>query len=85
MALATVTTKGQITIPKQIRDSLKLTTGDKIEIVSIDNMQALIKPVSKKVDDVFCRLHDPKRKKVSQQEMNDAVANRMKDKFNEGC
>jgi len=31
MAAATITTKGQITIPKAIRDSLMLSAGDKIE------------------------------------------------------
>jgi AbrB family looped-hinge helix DNA binding protein len=36
MALATLTTKGQVTIPKEIRDSLKLTTGEKLEILVID-------------------------------------------------
>ncbi len=81
MALATITTKGQITIPKQIREALKLSTGDKIEIVTTDNMEALIKPISKKVDDVFCKLHDPGRKAVSQQEIDNALANRMRNKF----
>jgi len=33
MALATLTTKGQVTIPKEVRESLRLHTGDKIEIV----------------------------------------------------
>ncbi len=81
MALATVTTKGQITIPKKIRDSLKLTTGDKIEIVSIDNMQALMRPVSKRVDDVFCRLYDPNRQPLSEKEIKSAVAERMRKQF----
>jgi len=33
MALATITTKGQVTIPKSVRNSLILCTGDKIEFV----------------------------------------------------
>ena len=37
MALATITTKGQVTIPKTIRESLKLNTGDKIEIIVTEN------------------------------------------------
>ena len=66
MALATVTTKGQITLPKQIRESLKLSMGDKIEIVTINRMAALIRPISKKVDDVFCKLHNPERQPVAE-------------------
>jgi len=81
MALATLTTKGQVTIPKIIRESLKLTTGDKIEIIVTEKREAIIRPVSKKVDDIFCKLHKPGRKAVSLEAMDDAIRNRMKDKF----
>ncbi|MCI5122926.1 MAG: AbrB/MazE/SpoVT family DNA-binding domain-containing protein [Candidatus Electrothrix sp. AR5] len=81
MALATLTTKGQVTIPKKIRESLKLHTGDKIEIVVTANREAIIRPVTKKVDDIFCKLHNPERKAVSLEAIDDAMRNRMKDKF----
>jgi AbrB family looped-hinge helix DNA binding protein len=81
MALATLTTKGQVTIPKIIRDSLKLNTGDKIEIIITDKREAIIRPVSKKVDDIFCKLHKSGRKAVSLEAMDDAIRNRMRDKF----
>lgn len=81
MALATLTTKGQVTIPKIIRESLKLKTGDKIEIIVTEKREAIIRPVSKKVDDIFCRLHKPGRKAVSLEAMDDAIRNRMRDKF----
>jgi len=81
MALATLTSKGQVTIPKIIRDSLKLNTGDKIEIVVTGKREAIIRPVSKKVDEIFCKLHKPDRKAVSLEAMEDAIRNRMRDKF----
>jgi len=81
MALATLTTKGQVTIPKIIRESLKLNTGDKIEIIVTEKREAIIRPVSKKVDDIFCKLHKPGRKAVSLEAMEDAIRNRMRDKF----
>ncbi len=81
MALATLTTKGQVTIPKIIRDSLKLNTGDKIEIVITEDREAIIRPVSKKVDDIFCKLHKPGGKAVSLETMDDAIKNRMRDKY----
>jgi len=81
MALATLTTKGQVTIPKQIRETLKLHTGDKIEIIITNNREALIRPISKKVDDIFNKLYDPKRKSVSIESMNDAIKDRMKGKI----
>lgn len=81
MALATITTKGQVTIPKEIRDSLRLNTGDKIEFVLTDDKQALIKPVSVKVDEVYGRLHDPRRNPVSIEAMDTAIRRKMKDTF----
>ncbi|MCK5516770.1 MAG: AbrB/MazE/SpoVT family DNA-binding domain-containing protein [Desulfobulbaceae bacterium] len=81
MALATLTTKGQVTIPKEIRDSLKLHTGDKIEIIVTERGQAVIRPVSKKVDDMFCKLRKPGQKTVSLKEMDDAIRNRIKDSY----
>ena len=81
MAVATLTTKGQVTIPKKIRESLKLHTGDKIEIIVTDKREAVIRPISKKVDDIFCKLHKPDRKAVSIEAIDDAIRNRMKEKF----
>ncbi len=81
MALATLTTKGQVTIPKKIRESLKLHTGDKIEIIVTEKREAIIRPISKKVDDIFCKLHKSSRKVVSIEAMNNTIRNRMKDKF----
>ena len=82
MALATLTTKGQVTIPKAIRDSLKINFGDKIEIIVTEKKrEAIIRPVSKKVDDLFCKLYKPGKKAVSIETMDDAIRNRMKNKF----
>jgi len=81
MALATLTTKGQVTIPKIIRDSLKLNTGDKIEIIVTEKREAIIRPISKKVDDIFCKLHNPDRKVITLETMDNAIKNRMNDKF----
>jgi len=82
MALATLTTKGQVTIPKAIRDSLKINSGDKIEIIVTEKKrEAIIRPVSKKVDDLFRKLYKLGRKAVSIETMDDAIRNRMKNKF----
>ena len=79
MALATITTKGQITIPKSVRDSLMLSTGDQIEFIVTDKREALIRPISKRVDEVFGILHKPGRKTVSVEEMDAKIRQRMKD------
>ena len=51
-------------------------TGDKIEIIITDKKEAIIRPISKKVDDIFCKLHRPGRTAVSLEMMDDAVRNR---------
>ena len=81
MTTATITTKGQITIPKAIRDSLMLSAGDKIEFVVIDKREALIRPVSKKVDEVFGLLHKRARKVISVEEMNKRIRQKLKEHF----
>lgn len=81
MALATITSKGQITIPKAVREKLMLGTGDKIEFVFTNDREALMRPVSKTVDDLFGKLSKSGRKAVSLKEMNEAVTRKLKADF----
>lgn len=81
MTSATITTKGQITIPKKIRDKLRLNAGDKIEFVLLDNGEAIMRPVSKRVDDVFGILHKTGQKTVTVEQMNEKIRQKMKDHF----
>ncbi|MBX6422048.1 AbrB/MazE/SpoVT family DNA-binding domain-containing protein [Thermosulfurimonas sp. F29] len=55
MPLATVTSKGQITLPKPVREALKLRIGDKVEI-TIEDGKAVLRPLSKRVEEVFGKL-----------------------------
>ena len=59
MAQAIVTSKGQITIPKTVREALKLDVGAKVEFLVLQDGDALLHPVTKTIDDVFGRLHNP--------------------------
>jgi len=81
MALATLTSKGQVTIPKAIRDSLHLHAGDKVEFVITETKDALLRPVTKKVDDVFGRLHKPGRKPISIEKMDAGIRKKMQASF----
>lgn len=78
MITAKVTSKGQITIPKKVRDSLKLHTGDRIEFVVQSDTEAHISPVTKSVDDVFGRLCDADQPTHTVEEMNEIIAKRVK-------
>jgi antitoxin PrlF len=74
MAAAIVTSKGQVTIPKEVRDSLRLRSGDRIDFVVRSEDEALLRRATKSVDDVFGRLHKPKRPAKTVEEMNEAIA-----------
>ncbi len=81
MALAILTSKGQVTIPKEIRTSLRLHAGDKVEFVITENREALLRPVTKKVDDIFGRLHRPGRKPITIKEMDAGIRQKMQESF----
>lgn len=81
MAQAKVTSKGQVTIPKKIRDSLKIHTGDKIEFIPAEEGKVILKPISQKVDDVFGILHKTKQKPISISQMEEIIKERMKKEF----
>jgi len=78
MVTATLTSKGQLTIPKVVRESLHLRAGDRVVFIVHDDAEALLKPVTKSVDDVFGRLHRAGQPRRSLEEMKAAVANRMR-------
>jgi antitoxin PrlF len=81
MTIARLTSKGQVTIPKAVRDALCLHTGDKLEFIVRQSGDALIRPVTRNVDDLFGKLHKPGRKPVSIEEMDSAIRQRARTTF----
>ncbi len=80
MVTATLTSKGQLTIPKAVRESLHLRAGDRVAFIVHGDAEALMKPVTKSVDDVFGRLYRAGQPRRSLEAMKAAVANRMRQK-----
>jgi len=79
MSLSTLTSKGQITIPKELRESMSIDAGDKIEFIINEQNEVVIKPITKKAIDVFGQLNKYKKDKpVSIEEMNEAIASQFK-------
>lgn len=58
MAVASITSKGQVTIPKDVRERLNLRMGDKLDFQIAEDGSIRIRPMSNRVDDVFGILHD---------------------------
>ncbi|WXU00208.1 MAG: hypothetical protein Ctma_0919 [Catillopecten margaritatus gill symbiont] len=81
MSFATVTSKGQVTIPKDIRQFLHLNAGDKIEVVATKNGEAVIRPISKTVDEVFCSLKRPNQRSISVEEMDEGIEQYLRDNW----
>ena len=80
MSVSTMTSKGQVTIPADIRRCLHLKPGDKIDFQLEENGTARLFPFSRKVEDVFGILARADRKPLSTQEQDAAL----KKKFQQG-
>lgn len=52
MPTATVTSKGQITIPAEVRKSLSVQPGDKIDIVEVEKGQYVLTAKTKSIRDL---------------------------------
>ncbi len=75
MTTATITTKGQITIPASVRQALAVDTGDRVEFVEIDPGQFLFMAANRSVTELRGMFGKPK-KPVSVEEMNRVIAAR---------
>ena len=73
MPSATLTSKGQITIPAEVRAALGVTFGDRIDFVEVEKGQFIIVPATCSVQDLKGLISKPKRP-VSVEEMNGALA-----------
>jgi antitoxin PrlF len=73
MTYGTLTAKGQTTIPKEIRDKLKLKPGDKLMFVE-DNGRLIIRPKNRPVSALKGLLYRPGQRTVTIEEMNEAIA-----------
>jgi antitoxin PrlF len=73
---STLTSKGQITIPVQVRAALGLDAGDRIEFVEIEKGQFAIVPANRSVRELKGMLRVKRNKPVSIEEMNRAIARR---------
>jgi AbrB family looped-hinge helix DNA binding protein len=74
MPSATLTSKGQVTIPKAIRQALKLRTGDRLDFVQEDEGRVVVRAGTADVGELKGLLHRPGRKPVRLEEMDAAIA-----------
>ena len=72
MPTAVVTSKGQITIPKPVRDGLGVETGDRVEFVEFERGVYTVVAATRDIRDLKGAIPKP-AKPVSVEDMNKAV------------
>jgi antitoxin PrlF len=73
MSTATVTSKGQITIPASVRQALRIEAGDRVEFVEIEAGRFEVVAATRSVKELKGMYGSPP-KTVSIEEMNAAIA-----------
>ena len=74
MSTAMITTKGQVTIPKNVRDAMHVKIGDRIEFVQVSENRYEIVAVTNDVEQLKGIVKSRNTQAVSIDEMNAAIA-----------
>lgn len=73
MGTATITSKGQMTLPKDVRDKLGLKKGDRVDVRARDDGTAVIVPRTATLEDLMNCLPKAKRR-LSVEEIDAGIA-----------
>ncbi len=73
MALATLTSKDQVTIPKSVREKIEVTAGDRLELIKIGQGRFELIAATQDVTCLKGVLGKP-REVATIEEMNEAIA-----------
>ena len=81
MPTATLTTKGQVTIPKEVREHLGIDTGDRLSFVVQEDGSVVVTPLTRQVRELGGLLRRAGRRAVSINQMDVGIARRLHAKF----
>ena len=73
MTAATLTSKGQLTLPKAVRAALGVGPGDRVDFVRMDDGNFAVMPATRSVKSLKGLITKPK-KPVSLEDMDKAIA-----------
>jgi antitoxin PrlF len=73
MITATLTSKGQVTVPKEVRDRLHLSTGDRVRFLADGDGRVVMIPATISITELHGCLPAPTRP-VTLAEMDEAIA-----------
>ena len=74
MPSSTITSKGQITLPKEIREHLHVATGDRLDFIVAEDGKVMVQPAHSRLEALRGILHRKGRSAVSIEEMHAAIA-----------
>ena len=81
---ATLTSKGQITLPKKIRDQLKLKPGDQLRFDALPDGTLIARPATRSADSIIGILQRPGRLPVSVEGIEQAIARHIRQRRQPG-
>jgi len=81
MPTATLTSKGQVTIPQEVRRRLGLKTGDRVEFMYQPDGNVALKTKKIPFESLRGILKTNRKKPLSVREMNEAIAEAVCEKF----
>lgn len=73
MPTATISSKGQVTIPKEVRDLLRVDTGDEVDFIVNDRGDVVVRGVGGDVRELKGFLKRPGQRRLSVEQMNAAI------------
>ncbi len=76
----TITTKGQVTIPKAIRDALGVGPGDRVLFYRSDDGRVVVEPETVDLR-TLKGIVKPRRRGVTAEEMNEAIARSVAERY----
>lgn len=74
MPTATITSKGQITLPREVRDHLHVREGDRVEFEIDRAGEVRVRPVTGAVEELFGMLRRPGTPRRSLEEIDEGMA-----------
>jgi AbrB family looped-hinge helix DNA binding protein len=78
--VATLTSKGQVTIPKAVRSHLRVNPGSRLDFVIGEDGEVRLRPVRGSASKLFGILHRPGEQALTVEEMNAGIARHLRAK-----
>ena len=73
MATATVTSKGQVTLPKAVRERLRINSGDRVDFTVNEQGEVVLRPFGSDIRELRGLLRSGRKRSFSIEAMDKAI------------